>query len=180
MSKFFDGELLSGYEESPKTTIFGEEHFIDTTMIKLVQQKNEAVDNYIFEQMANSLKGSVFVEMPQVIIDKEKLKKWVVLCMKLENIEHSELVDMATKKRIADLESKLSKLLQRVSEQNEELVNRPTMEDLYPPQMIKLANQDKIDFCIEKLTKVKLYAQHIQGGLINYIEDLIKQLKEGK
>lgn len=34
----------------------------------------------------------------------------------------------------------------------EELANRPTMKDLYPPQMIKLANQDKIEL-LEKLKK---------------------------
>ena len=91
-----------------KSTIFGEEHFIDTTMINLVKQKNDAIDNYIFERMENEIKGTMFVEMPQVIIDKEKLKKWVTLCMKLENIEHSDLIDMATKKKITDLEAKLA------------------------------------------------------------------------
>ena len=41
-------------------------------------------------------------------------------------------------------------------------------------------NQDKISFAIEQLEKVKDYAQHIQGGLINYIDNQIKQLKEMK
>ena len=44
----------------------------------------------------------------------------------------------------------------------------------------KIINQDKISFCIEQLEKVKDYAQHIQGGLINYIDNQIKQLKEMK
>lgn len=39
-------------------------------------------------------------------------------------------------------------------------------------------DQDKISFCIEKLEKVKDYAQQIQGGLINYIDNQIKLLKE--
>jgi hypothetical protein len=90
-----------------KNTIFGEEHFIDTQMIKLMEQRSNAIDNYVFEQMENTIKGTLFVEMPKVEIDKEKLKKWVVLCSKLENIEHSELVDMATKKKIVDLKTKL-------------------------------------------------------------------------
>ena len=37
--------------------------------------------------------------------------------------------------------------------------------------------QDKISFCIEKLDKVKYYAQHIQGGLIDYIDNQIKEIK---
>lgn len=90
------------------STIFGEEHFIDTTMINLIEQRNNAIDDFVFQQMENVITGSGFIPMPQVVIDKEKLKKWITLCMKLENIEQSELIDMATKKKIADLEAKLA------------------------------------------------------------------------
>lgn len=41
-------------------------------------------------------------------------------------------------------------------------------------------NQDKISFAIAELEKVKDYAQHIQGGLINYIENQINGLKGEK
>lgn len=44
---------------------------------------------------------------------------------------------------------------------------------------LKKQDQDKISFCIEKLEKVKEYAIHIQGGLIDYIDNQIRQLKEG-
>ena len=112
-----------------KNTIFGEEHFIDTQMIKLVEQRNNAIDNYVFEQMDNVIKGSLFVEMPQVEIDKEKLKKWVILCMKLENIEHSELVDIATKKTIADIESKLTESEENIKILEEDrIIMNKTME----------------------------------------------------
>ena len=47
-------------------------------------------------------------------------------------------------------------------------------------QMLHENWKDKISFAIEQLEKVKDYAQHIQGGLINYIDSQIKQLKEGK
>ena len=40
--------------------------------------------------------------------------------------------------------------------------------------------QDKISFVVEKLEEVKHYAQHIQGGLINYIENQIKSIKGEK
>lgn len=39
-------------------------------------------------------------------------------------------------------------------------------------------NQDKISFAISQLDKVKDYAQHIQGGLINYINNQIEELKK--
>lgn len=40
--------------------------------------------------------------------------------------------------------------------------------------------QEKISFAVEKLEEVKYYAQHIQGGLINYIENQIKAIKGEK
>lgn len=84
-----------------KSTIFGEEHFIDINMIHF--EYNKAFDSFVFDEMTKTA-NMIF---PRVKIDKEKLQKWIQLCMKLENIEQSELVDMATKKRITDLEAKL-------------------------------------------------------------------------
>ena len=114
------------------------------------------------------------------------------------NLLHTEMYEL----KIANLEAKLAesedknkKLKDEVRKSNVGIANlknqlKQVKEKLaekdksYKWTVCKLCeqeiNQDKIDFCIEKLTKVKLYAQHIQGGLINYIEDLIKQLKEGK
>lgn len=86
-----------------------------------------------------------------------------------------------------DANLKLSKLLQRVSEQNEELANRPTIEDMYPPQMIKLANQDKISFAVEQLEQIKkIYNEydysstHTTYEVLYQLNRKIKQLKEGK
>lgn len=43
---------------------------------------------------------------------------------------------------------------------------------------LKKQNQDKISFAIAELEKVKDYAQHIQGGLINYIDNQIEEPKK--
>lgn len=156
-----------------KNTIFGEEHFIDTQMIKLVEQRNNAIDNFVFEQMENTIKGTLFVEMPKVEIDKEKLKKWVILCMKLENIEHSQLVDMATKKRIADLEAKLSEkdkeieklkqLVKAIDTYNQYSNDAKNLILLNPDNcytngyqtVIKPDKQDKINFAVEQINELK-------------------------
>lgn len=42
-----------------KLTIFGEENFLDTSMIKLVKMRNEAIDNFILEEMEN---GALVIE----------------------------------------------------------------------------------------------------------------------
>lgn len=45
-------------------------------------------------------------------------------------------------------------------------------------QMLHENWRDKISFAIAELEKVKDYAQHIQGGLINYIDNQIEELKK--
>lgn len=89
-----------------KFTIFGEEHFIDNTMIELIEAKNNAIDNMVFDEMEKSIK----ITLPFIKINAEKLRKWVDLCMQLENIEHSELINIATKKKILDLKAELEEL----------------------------------------------------------------------
>lgn len=99
MSKYFDGELLSGYDKSPETTIFGEKSFIDMG-IQLI----EAQEKYIYDEISKTIS----VAFPQVVIDKERLEKWINFCLKLENIEETDLIDIATQKKICDLKSQLS------------------------------------------------------------------------
>ena len=59
-----------------KNTIFGEEHFIDTQMIKLMEQRNNAIDNYVFEQMENTIKGA----------QKGRQAKYIELVSKLDTL----------------------------------------------------------------------------------------------
>lgn len=92
--KYFDGELLNGY-----TTIFGETSFTNMG-VTLV----EATNKYIYDEISKSIK----VLFPQVMIDQNRLEKWVKLCLKLENIPESELIDMVSLKKITDLEAKLA------------------------------------------------------------------------
>ena len=91
-----------------KKTIFGEENFFDREMIKLFQIQSNAIDNYIFNQMGNVIKGSISYQFPQVIIDEKRLRRWVKLCLKLENVEYDALLDIASKKKIEDLQSQLA------------------------------------------------------------------------
>ncbi|NLE05728.1 MAG: hypothetical protein GX638_13145, partial [Crenarchaeota archaeon] len=83
-----------------KSTIFGCESFIDTKMISIRQ----SVDKYILDEI---YKTSVKIN---VNVDEVRLEKWLKLCLQLENIEQSDLIDMAIKKRIADLSQENQKL----------------------------------------------------------------------
>lgn len=90
-----------------KNTIFGHEHFIDKNMVNI----NHFVDNYIYDEITKTLK----VAMPHIIINKERVIKWAELCLKLENIEMTDLIDMATKKKFADMQDTINSLDYRLN-----------------------------------------------------------------
>ena len=80
-----------------KNTIFGEENFIDKEMVAMSENIETALIDDIY-------KTTLQIRFD---IDKRKLEKWLMFCAKLENIEETELIDMATKKKIADLKDEL-------------------------------------------------------------------------
>jgi hypothetical protein len=46
--------------------------------------------------------------MPTVVFDREKLERWVKLCVKLDNIDNTDLINMATAKKFEELKYRLS------------------------------------------------------------------------
>ena len=80
-----------------KNTVFGEESFIDKEMVAMSEHIETALIDDIY-------KTTLQISFD---IDKRKLEKWLMFCAKLENIEETELIDMATKKKIADLKDEL-------------------------------------------------------------------------
>lgn len=88
--------------------IFGEEHFIEQDMISLVYSeignKIDKIDKMVFDKMQQT----IHFQFPEIKINEDKLRKWVLLCNNLENIEYSELVDIATKKKLSDLKQQLA------------------------------------------------------------------------
>lgn len=87
--------------------IFREDHFFDKEMINILEEQRNMVDNAICEEIANI---GLEIKAPKIILNKHKVKKWLILCAQLENIEHSELIDLATKKKIKELEEENYKL----------------------------------------------------------------------
>lgn len=84
------------------------------------------------------------------------------------------------KNQLADIEAKLAEKDKEISnlnglirERDKQIKNLKTNKK----RVIEHKNNVKISFCIEQLEKVKDYAQHIQGGLINYIDNQINGLK---
>lgn len=113
-------------------------------------------------------------------------ERYIKLWNEIETLRECVSKEFNQKQKISDLEAKLAEsehslkcTIDHYEKYCAELNSQNVM--LYASAFnLKQADQDKISFCIEKLEKVKDYAQHIQGGLINYIDDQIKELKEGK
>ena len=95
------------------STIFGEESFIDKAMVSIIEERGKAIDNLIYDEIAGVAKYEL--PMPNIIIDRERVKKWLILCSKLENIEHTNLVNMATAKKFEE-KNKEIKLLKKALE----------------------------------------------------------------
>ena len=95
--------------------------------------------------------------------------------LRIEELESQFAYECECNKQFVDCQKENTQLKQQLAEKDKWL--RATDEHI---GQLKKREQDKISFCIEQLEKVKHYAQHIQGGLINYIDNQIKQLKEMK
>lgn len=80
---------------------------------------------------------------------------------------------MIMKEQLAEKDKEIAYLTKQVKKFNNEA--QKYFEDAYCNDF---HNQDKISFAISQLDKVKDYAQHIQGGLINYINNQIEELKK--
>ena len=80
--------------------IFGEDSFFNKQMATVYK----AQDEYVYNEMSMAIK----TYMPTVVFDREKLERWVNLCLKLDNIDNSDLIDMATQKKFAELKDQLA------------------------------------------------------------------------
>ena len=108
--------------------IFGEEHFIDPEMVNIVSYANNAISQKIDEIVFDEMETIIRYRLPEIKIDKDRLKRWVVLCMKLENIEHSDLIDLAIKKKMSEIRADERK---KVCQQIKELIDPIFRQDTF-------------------------------------------------
>ena len=88
-----------------KPTIFGEESFVISNMAEQFYHKEmEFRDGVLFGRIACDFN-----------LDKDKVKRQLELCARLENIDKTELIDMATRKKFADKDYEI-KVLQKALE----------------------------------------------------------------
>lgn len=88
-----------------KPTIFGEESFI-------IPNLATEFNNQMIEYRNDKFIGKIACEF---LLDKDKVKRQLELCSRLENIEKTDLIDMATRKKFADKDYEI-KVLQKALE----------------------------------------------------------------
>lgn len=91
-----------------KKTLFGCESILPNFISKL----NSDYNNYYFDKITNEIK----VIMPEIIIDRPKLEKWVNMCVRLENIDKETRDELGFKMKLAEKDQQLNKLRTRISE----------------------------------------------------------------
>lgn len=100
-----------------RTTIFGEEHFIDKTMVTICEEIKNQQDALLVNEI---YKESINIGFN---IDKAKLEKWLRLCIRLENIDNDTLIDFAIQKKFADLKQKNEMLKSKLNQAKEHLIS---------------------------------------------------------
>ncbi len=81
-------------------TIFGEENFIDKEMINVYKLYDEQLTDGIY---ACATKMGIQ-------IDKQKFEHWLNFCAKLEQIDRSDLIDIAIKRKFDEKDYKIAVL----------------------------------------------------------------------
>ena len=116
-------------------------------------------------------------QLKEELVEKKGLERALSACNR-QNDEFAEMIKKLVsekeelKQQLAEKDKELAYMTKQVKKFNNEA--QKYFEDAYCNDF---HNQDKISFAIAELEKVKDYAQRIQGGLINYIENQINRLK---
>lgn len=95
----------------PCMTIFGEQSFIDKEMVKITTQQRIIEEQGIIKAILDM----------GVSVDKERLERWIQLCLKLETIDEQDLVDIATHKKFMELHHEINKLKTEVERHKQAL-----------------------------------------------------------
>lgn len=136
--------------------IFNCENFLNSSMIKIIEERGNMIDNIIYDEIEGIAKYEI--KMPTILINKEKVKEWLILCGKLENIEHSELIDIATKKKFEEKNLKIKDLETRW-------------------QTLKTAIYDELEY-FSDLILDKEMSTDVANGKYLLLHDLYNQIEE--
>lgn len=87
---------------SIKKTLFG----CESVLPNFVSTYNKFIDNFIIDKVT----GAIKCVMPEVQIDKNKLVRWVSMCVALDSIDESSAISLATQKKFNEKDYKIAVL----------------------------------------------------------------------
>lgn len=160
------------------STIFGREHFIDRDMIirKMDTRIIETIANTM-EEEANSpgIRQHLSVSV-SFVLNKEKFIDWINLCAQLENIDKSELIDIATRKKFEELNNKMWKTTSKTIKKQKAKIKEQakTIKGLYK-FLEKLGYTKFFVTRNEKGEKVYSSAQLKENEFLSTLIDKIKE-----
>lgn len=112
LKRKLDLKMLELNEKTdPCITIFGEQSFIDKEMVKIITQQRIIEEQGIIKAILDM----------GISVDKERLERWIQLCLKLETIDEQDLVDIATHKKFMELHHEINKLKTEVKRHKQAL-----------------------------------------------------------
>ena len=115
--KYTMSEAVKKYIKEVSKTLEEQNDFFPKDMINVIQQQR---DNFIYNEMLNSISCNLGMA---VDINKDKLKRWVNMCIHLENIPNDERVDIAIKHKINKLEAENERLKSEIDYLNEVIID---------------------------------------------------------
>lgn len=80
-------------------TLFG----CESLLPNFINQYNKAVDSYIYDKVS----GAIRYAMPEIHIDRDKLVKWVNMCIKLDNIDKEASLSLAIQRKFEEKDRKI-------------------------------------------------------------------------
>lgn len=80
-------------------TLFG----CESLLPNFINQYNKAVDSYIYDKVS----GAIRYAMPEIRIDRDKLVKWVNMCIKLDNIDKEASISLAIQRKFDEKDHKI-------------------------------------------------------------------------
>lgn len=84
---------------SKNKTLFG----CESLLPNFIKQCNNAVDSYIYDKVS----GAIRYAMPEIHIDRDKLVKWVNMCIKLDNIDKEASLSLAIQRKFDEKDHKI-------------------------------------------------------------------------
>ena len=151
-----------------KKTLFGCESILPNFISKV----NESYDNYCFNKVVDEIK----ITMPEIIIDRPKLEKWVNMCICLENIDKEAREELGFKMKLAQKDEQIASLENKIEEMK---TMQSNLNDYYWDKVNELDKEYNEDL-EERLQEIEILREKLKNRTKTLLELIIKFCEDNK